>query len=277
MYAHRSPVLRFLREFSVLCVVSRGERSSLWNSPPRARLRIRRVLLRPSGPPRPPRRLLLHLQVRDRRGGDRAGGCEHLHSAMSDDDRAWMVRVEAGRLSASDLEHPDLQPLLLPLDKFDGQGSRLPGAVIKNPGGGKQKHWATCWVIDRRAKYAAASGEATAAAEYLRDPHESISTTEHGAFIIHGGRATITRGQKDAGILALESLSAPGATAKQRKAPYEDRAAGHKRAATPGNQEQASACGVLSTLPAAHNRCSPSLTPPPPSPLLAHHRRSCKR
>ena len=91
MYAHRSPVLRFLREFSVLCVVSRGERSSLWNSPPRARLRIRRVLLRPSGPPRPPRRLLLHLQVRDRRGGDRAGGCEHLHSAMSDDDRAWLT------------------------------------------------------------------------------------------------------------------------------------------------------------------------------------------
>ena len=70
-----------------------------------------------------------------------------------------MVRVEAGRLSASDLEHPDLQPLLLPLDKFDGQGSRLPGAVIKNPGGGKQKHWATCWVINRRAKYVSASGE----------------------------------------------------------------------------------------------------------------------
>ena len=83
-------------------------------------------------------------------------------------------RIEAGRLSASDLEHPDLQPLLLPLDKFDGQGSRLPGAVIKNPGGGKQKHWARCWVIDRRAKYAAASGEATAAAEYLRDPHKNI-------------------------------------------------------------------------------------------------------
>jgi len=39
---------------------------------------------------------------------------------MSDDDRAWMVRVEAGRLSASDLEHPDLQPLLLPLDQSDG-------------------------------------------------------------------------------------------------------------------------------------------------------------
>ena len=113
----------------------------------------------------------------------------------------------------------------LPLDKFDGQGSRLPGAIIKNPGGGKQKHWATCWVIDRRAKYAAASGEATAAAEYLRDPHKVISTTEHGAFVIHGGRATITRGQKDAGILALESLSAPGATAKQHNAPYEDRAA----------------------------------------------------
>ena len=187
-----------------------------------------------------------------------------------------MIKIEEGRLSASDLEHPDLQPLLLPLDKFDGQGSRLPGAVIKNPGGGKQKHWATCWVIDRRAKYAAASGEATAAAEYLRDPHESISTTEHGAFVIHGGRATITRGQKDAAILALESLSAPGATAKQSKAPYADRAAGHKRAATQGNQEQASACGVLTTLLAAHHCCSPSLTPPP-SPLLTHHRRSCKR
>ena len=56
--------------------------------------------------------------------------------------------IEAGRLSASNLEHPDLQPLLLPLDKFDGKrSSRLPGAVIKNAGGGKQKHWATCWVV----------------------------------------------------------------------------------------------------------------------------------
>ena len=70
-----------------------------------------------------------------------------------------MIKIEEGRLSASDLEHPDLQPLLLPLDKFDGQGSRLPGAVIKNPGGGKQKHWATCWVVNRVAKYTTASDE----------------------------------------------------------------------------------------------------------------------
>ena len=70
-----------------------------------------------------------------------------------------MNRIEAGRLSASDLEHPDLQPLLLPRDTFDGKGSRLPGAVVKNPGGGKQKHWATCWVVDRKARYVAASGE----------------------------------------------------------------------------------------------------------------------
>ena len=70
-----------------------------------------------------------------------------------------MNRIEAGRLSASDLEHPDLQPLLLPRDTFDGKGSRLPGAVVKNPGGGKQKHWATCWVVERKARYVAASGE----------------------------------------------------------------------------------------------------------------------
>ena len=52
---------------------------------------------------------------------------------MSDNDnRALMVRVEAGRLSASDLEHPDLQPLLLPLEALHGKrSSRLPGAVIK--------------------------------------------------------------------------------------------------------------------------------------------------
>ena len=61
--------------------------------------------------------------------------------------------IEAGRLSASNLEHPDLQPLLLPLEAFHGEGSRLPGAVIKNPGGGKQKHWATCWVVNRMPKY----------------------------------------------------------------------------------------------------------------------------
>ena len=68
--------------------------------------------------------------------------------------------IEAGRLSASDLEHPDLQPLLLPLDKFHhGKVSRLPGAVIKNAGGGKQKHWATCWVVDRKAKYNNARNE----------------------------------------------------------------------------------------------------------------------
>ena len=81
-------------------------------------------------------------------------------------------RIEAGRLSASDLEHPDLQPLLLPLDThtFDGKGSRLPGAVVKNPGGGKQKHWATCWVVDRKARYVAASGEVRAAADTPRPP-----------------------------------------------------------------------------------------------------------
>ena len=80
---------------------------------------------------------------------------------MRDNDNgALMVRVEAGRLSASDLEHPDLQPLLLPLDKFDGKrSSRLPGAVIKNAGGGKQKHWATCWVVDRKPKHTNARNE----------------------------------------------------------------------------------------------------------------------
>ena len=68
--------------------------------------------------------------------------------------------IEAGRLSASNLEHPDLQPLLLPLDKFDGKrSSRLPGAVIKNAGGGKQKHWATCWVVDRKPKHTNARNE----------------------------------------------------------------------------------------------------------------------
>ena len=73
--------------------------------------------------------------------------------------------IEAGRLSASDLEHPDLQPLLLPLDKFHhGKVSRLPGAVIKNAGGGKQKHWATCWVVDRKAKYNNARNEVRATA-----------------------------------------------------------------------------------------------------------------
>ena len=117
---------------------------------------------------------------------------------MSDDNRALMVRVEAGRLSASDLEHPDLQPLLLPLDleAFKGEGSRLPGAVIKNPGGGKQKHWATCWVIDRKAKYAAASGEATAAAEYLRDPQVVA-------------RMAITEAQKQAALRVLDALAEP--------------------------------------------------------------------
>ena len=70
-----------------------------------------------------------------------------------------MIKIEEGRLSASDLEHPDLQPLLLPLEAFHGEGSRLPGAVIKNPGGGKQKHWATCWVVNRMPKYTTASGE----------------------------------------------------------------------------------------------------------------------
>ena len=70
-----------------------------------------------------------------------------------------MSKIEAGRLSASDLEHPDLQPLLLPLEAFHGKGSRLPGAVIKNPGGGKQKHWATCWVVKIKPKYTTASGE----------------------------------------------------------------------------------------------------------------------
>ena len=76
-------------------------------------------------------------------------------------------KIEAGRLSASDLEHPDLQPLLLPLDRFEGEGSRLPGAVVKNPGGGKQKHWATCWVVDRKATYTTASGEV----RQLSPPH----------------------------------------------------------------------------------------------------------
>ena len=49
--------------------------------------------------------------------------------------------IEAGRLSASDLEHPNLQPLLLPLDKFDGKhtSSRLPGAVVRNPGARQAK------------------------------------------------------------------------------------------------------------------------------------------
>ena len=170
-----------------------------------------------------------------------------------------MIKIEEGRLSASDLEHPDLQPLLLPLDKFDGQGSRLPGAVIKNPGGGKQKHWATCWVIDRRAKYIAASGEAAASALYLRDPHNNISTWCNGAFVIHGGRATITRAQKDAGIAALESLSAPSATAKQREAPNDDLSPGHKRAG------HASQPGTGECLWRAHHR-SPPLT------TAAHHR-----
>ena len=78
-----------------------------------------------------------------------------------------MSKIEAGRLSASDLEHPDLQPLLLPLDRFDGEGSRLPGAVVKNPGNGKQKHWAMCWVVDRKATYTAASGEV----RQLSPPH----------------------------------------------------------------------------------------------------------
>ena len=89
-----------------------------------------------------------------------------------------MNRIEAGRLSASDLEHPDLQPLLLPRDTFDGKGSRLPGAVVKNPGGGKQKHWATCWVVDRKARYVAASGEVRAAADTPHPPcHLSALTT----------------------------------------------------------------------------------------------------
>ena len=51
-----------------------------------------------------------------------------------------MSKIEAGRIPASDVEHPDLKPLLLPLDAVHGEGSRLPGAVVKNPGGGKQKH-----------------------------------------------------------------------------------------------------------------------------------------
>ena len=93
-----------------------------------------------------------------------------------------MSKIEAGRLSASDLEHPDLQPLLLPRDTFDGKGSRLPGAVVKNPGGGKQKHWATCWVVERKAKYVAASGEVRAAADTPRPSpkaHRSPLTTAH--------------------------------------------------------------------------------------------------
>ena len=50
--------------------------------------------------------------------------------------------------------------LFLPLDKFHhGKVSRLPGAVIKNAGGGKQKHWATSWVVDRKAKYTNARNE----------------------------------------------------------------------------------------------------------------------
>ena len=86
-----------------------------------------------------------------------------------------LSKIEAGRLSASDLEHPDLQPLLLPLDKFDGQGSRLPGAVIKNPGGCKQKHWATCWVVKRVAKYTTASGEV----RQLSPPHHLADSPPH--------------------------------------------------------------------------------------------------
>ena len=63
-----------------------------------------------------------------------------------------MIKDRGGPpLRVPDLEHPDLQPLLLPVDAFDGKGSRLPGAVVKNPGGGKQKHWAACWVVDRKA------------------------------------------------------------------------------------------------------------------------------
>ena len=67
-------------------------------------------------------------------------------------------RVEAGRLAAADYEYPELQPLLLPPEKV-ALHSRLPGAIVRNPGQGKSKHWGTCWVVERKPKYKSAAGE----------------------------------------------------------------------------------------------------------------------
>ena len=68
MHPPRLQLFAFLREFSALCVVSRGERSSRWNSPPRGHPRPEPQFVaqrstpidfaRPRSPP-----LLLHLQV----------------------------------------------------------------------------------------------------------------------------------------------------------------------------------------------------------------------
>ena len=115
-----------------------------------------------------------------------------------------MIKIEEGRLSASDLEHPDLQPLLLPLEAFHGEGSRLPGAVVKNPGGGKQRHWATCWVVNRGAKYVAASGEVrqlsppslTTAPAHHRSPPPLLATPlplHSPAGAAAGGRGALGR------------------------------------------------------------------------------------